>query len=250
MKILKLLSLFATLALATATFGQTWDDPATLHTGNGAGNSCATGSCPVFGGEVNAINGNTFDLYQESNGASNLSTPFLLILGVPNSTNPNLFSNSSISSVTSVNAYPGGTNGTGSAVYQGYAGNMTSGDVYHQSFLPLAGSGIDASNSFSNWAAWDKQVNGITASGFGIYVFQVTATLGPNGLVNFNFANGALPLGTFIVGYGNDGQHVYVNPFTQAGLTTNQTPEPASLALLGAGFVGLGTMVRRKSRKA
>src|SRR5205807_2726586 len=174
MKTMKALSFLATLLFATTVFGQALlDDPATLHTGPGAGTACATGCA----GDPNLISGNTVDLYQESNGAGTLNVPFLLILGVPNATNPNLFSNNSITGVSSVNAYPGGTNGTGSATYLGYQGNMTSGDVYHQSFFSPPGSGIDASNSFTNWSAADKAKLGITASGFGIYVFQVTATL-------------------------------------------------------------------------
>src|SRR5438477_1356314 len=202
-------------------------DPATLHTGTGAGTSCATGGCFVFGNEVNGFTGHTIDIYQQSASASALHDPWLLILGVPNVNNPTRFSNASITAVTATNQYPGGTVTTGSATFggaaaygwngSGFAGSMTSGDVYHQAFFTnghLAGQGIDASESFTNWSNADHAVNGITATSFGIYIFAINAALSGNGLVNISFADdGSLPLGTFVVAYGNDGSHVYVNPF-------------------------------------
>src|SRR4051812_38426311 len=74
------------------------EDPATLHTGTGSGTSCATGGCYVFGNEVNGIAGNKIDIYQQSGSAGTLHTPWLLILGVANTTNANLFSTASITS--------------------------------------------------------------------------------------------------------------------------------------------------------
>src|SRR4051812_45983080 len=217
------------------------DDPATLHTGTGSGTACATGGCPVFGNEVNGFNGNKVDIYQQSGAAGALHVPWLLILAVPNANNPGLFTSASISSVTSINAYPGGTTATGSATFggaaqsgwngSGFAGTMTSGDVYHQAFFTnghLSGNGVDASNSFTNYHNADLAVTGINASSFGIYIFAITAPLSAQGLTDITFADGSLPKGTFVVAYGNDGSHVYVNPFTEAGLAEHPntvTPE-------------------------
>jgi hypothetical protein len=144
-------------------------DPATLHTGTGAGTICATGGansgpCQYLyqnHTEVNGIGPSEFDLYQESNGVP-LLNPVLLIFGVPN--NPT----NTIGNVTGAqlyNPYPGGSAQSlpiqaGSTAYglnlaTSFAGEMTSSSIY--SFLGLGGSGVDKSNSFTNWAGADSR---------------------------------------------------------------------------------------------
>ncbi len=206
-------------------------------------------------GDPNLIgSGNTVDIFQQSAGAPSLNQPLLLILGIPNNST-NLFGSNPITGVTFINPYPGGTSTIGSSAFAaggtyglispvagGFFGSMGAGqEVY--SFLTLNGPNNN-SNSFTNWAAADFRVNGITATGFGIYVFALSgAALGPHGLVNITFSPGSLPLGTFVVAYGNASGTPFNVPFTEAGLVI---PEPGSMALFGTGLLVLGGALRRR----
>lgn len=235
------------LALSVA-IPQAWAT-ATLHIGSGYGTPCATGGCPLFNNEVNAIT-QGLDIYQTSNGAKTVQAPdpVLLILGIPNDsatsnaltanpvTSASLIANgafTAISSTFGTTAY--GLNGNG------FQGLMTSGDVYG-----MLGLTANNSNSFVNWSQWDLSVSGITASNFGIYVIGLDpASFGPHDFIQVN--TGGVPLGTFAVAYADPPLQSYSTPFTEAGLN-NSVPEPATIALFCIGLVGVGFNLRRRAR--
>src|SRR5207253_8993489 len=100
--------LILTLALLSVLTWTAWAqpiDPATLHIGTGAGTPCAQGC----GFDPNQITQMNFDVFQNATGANSLTTPLLVILGIPNYTG----TAKSIQSVTTYNPYAGvATGGT------------------------------------------------------------------------------------------------------------------------------------------
>ena len=216
----------------------------TLHIGFGAGTPCAVGC----GGHPNVSGASTpsasFDISQTSGGAPTLN-PVLLIVGVPDQTNPAFFSQSSVSALTSINPYPDGahagslpaawTYGTtafglgsdiGFGVASGYRGEFTAstgGDVY--SFLGLTGG--NNSNNWTNWHGGELANAGVDAGGFGIYVFALNAELASKGLLYIEFQNvRTVPTGSYLIAYGSSAPFdsganritTSSTPFTEAGL--------------------------------
>jgi len=211
----------------------------TLHIGSGYGTPCATGGCPLYNGEVNAI-GDTLSIYQNSGGASDLINPVYLILGAANDTASGTALNGT--TVGPATLYPGAASvNVGSAVFQGL---MTAG----QEAYTVAGlSAPNFSNSFTNWSAWDAAILGITATNFGIYTYALdTGSLSAHDTLDIALAN--LPIGTFAIAYGADSRgNVFGTPFTESGLvTTTNIPEPMTVALLALGLLGIVLVQRMK----
>ena len=197
----------------------------TLHIGTGAGTKCAQGCA---GDPNNLLTAAQADVYQTSGGAATLGQPLLVIIGAPNDFHAP--AQSFITSALAVNPYPkgtitaatvatatAGTYGLIPPVSGSFFGEMQPGqEVY--SFLGLAGA--NNSNSFTNWSAADASVAKVTATGYGIFVYAITGTLGPNGLINLALWE-EVPKGSFIVAYGQDPNgKTYDTPFTEAGVKT------------------------------
>jgi hypothetical protein len=211
-----------TPASACADF-TTLTDPATLHIDSGSGY--------LYNNEVNPVTSGLVTVSQNQGGADPLNTPWLLIIGTPNVT-------TTTATITMINgstlATAIGTNGT--------TATLTSGE---EAYSQLGISGTDQSNSFTNWSAADSSVNSITATTFGLFEFNISTALTAGGSDTFKFAN--LPLGTFVIAYGEDSKHLYDTPFTESGLTTGVNtnpgggvvPVPSSSILFGVGALSL-----------
>jgi hypothetical protein len=239
---------------STLTFGM---NPALAGSTLQLGGTGATGTDPVRIDDSGVVT-----VLQNSGGAGTLDTgplsqPWLLILGIPNGPSTNDFFGNTTSSgftdpITSGNGSLGGTNLYGGAWNKdtGFAGTMTS--TTDEAYSTVGLSGTNNSNNFVNWAGADSTYDKITVNNFGIYVFEISATLGPKDTVDVLFSS--LPVGTFAIAYGTDGKHVYDTPFTEAGLTTpggvrphdTATPVPPSVVLFGLGFVGFLARSRRR----
>ena len=264
MKSLHTCSLFFVLGLASFSV-PIWAS-STLQVGSGCTSGCS--GDPNFSGQ----HASSIDIYDNSGGLNGFN-PTLLIIGVPNVTDPNEFSTSSITSAFNSSA-PGtpvtfqygtelpsnaGANKYGLST-SGYFGNFTANtktDVY--SFLGL---NSNASQNWTNWSCVDlskplpSSCNGVASAGqgfvtnltgFGIYVFAINSAAIGKDYIQVNLqSNNTIPEGSYVIAYsGNLG-----TAFTNTGLQDVLTPEPVFRTLLTVGMILMVLVVWARKRVA
>ena len=211
-----------TLVLSLCVVGTTAWAGAVLHIGNPPNSGTY-----LFGDEVQPVPNNTLGILENGNGNPDLNT-VSLILGIPN---------------VSASDYLDGVLANGQAA--DYSGQLNpGGEAYTSAGFNPPGNN---SNSFTNWAAADLAVNGITATTFGLYAYTFTGSpfLTGGADVTIDFTGGTIDDGSFAIAWAsvtNSPTRIFSTPFTESGLV----PEPSTLLLLGSGLIGLAGFGRKK----
>ncbi len=232
------------------------DDPALLHIGNGAGGSCPTGHEPGCPLDPNAsLSGTATSVYFNSNQPVTLSSPLVLILGLPDWTG-------AAPSIASVLWFPTWPSATGTGVNSFLIGPRGTLGPGGEAYQAAGYFGANNSNNFTNWSGAAQAVLGISPSSFTLFAYGLEQPFSAGQLFDISWDT-ALPLGTFVIAYGCDGGYTngdpaaatvscaggggntYATPFTHAGMVT---PEPATITLFGTALAAIGLRFLRRQR--
>jgi PEP-CTERM motif len=208
----------ALLAIACLGFNVTANaDTSTLQINGGAG-------------DPNLVSGGSFNVLQNSGGVGTIDDLILLFSVAAGSPAPSGLTSSM------------GTLGSISLVgnLAGSASCAPGAEVYSCAGLTQ----INGSNNLTNFNGALTANSLPTSSSFDIYEVTITgADLAAKGSLT---VGGNLGVGTFIDAFGTIGDTPFGTPFTEAGLTIS-TPEPATLAMLGFGLIGVPFLRRKRS---
>lgn len=237
-----------------------------LQFGTGAGtvNAVPPGTDPNLVGT-----GADFSIYNV-NGSNVSGSQILLVFGIPNNFS-NSYTSNPLGAITLYNPYSGSATGgvtagisssfatptnassfgIESATYfaDGFYGNFP-GITLASTIGGLLNVGIDSSNNFANWNAFDASLSVPALSNvqqFGIYAFLIDlpgSGVGANGLLDVTVPGG-LPQGTILSAVSSDG---LTNTWANAGGVTGLvvTPEPDSALLLFTGLLGCAFLLQRR----